>query len=81
MNYYLSKIISFFSTFPGDCGGEHTETKGFITSPGFPDKYPNGKECMHSIIVPNEKVVKLVFKRSVVFINSLKGGCPMRHSD
>ncbi|CAB3979049.1 A disintegrin and metallo ase with thrombospondin motifs 6-like [Paramuricea clavata] len=46
----------------GECGGEHSQNKGFITSPGFPDNYPNGKECMHSIIVPNDKVVKLVFK-------------------
>ncbi len=60
----LSTINSLLSVyFSGECGGKHSENEGFITSPGFPDNYPNGKECMHSITVSIDKVVKLVFKR------------------
>lgn len=58
---------SFYRLFLGECGGKYNQNKGYITSPGFPEKYPNGKECMHSISVPDDKVVKLAFNRLVRF--------------
>lgn len=53
----------------GECGGEHKKNEGFITSPGFPNNYPNGKECIHSIVVPDDKIVKLVFRRLIYFLD------------
>eukprot|EP00794_Sanderia_malayensis_P015856 gene15856-17454_t len=46
---------------PGDdhCGGNFTEDSGIVTSPGYPEKYPNNKECTNEITVASDKSIML----------------------
>ncbi|XP_035695492.1 trypsin-2-like [Branchiostoma floridae] len=50
---FCGLILSTASTSKGkknaDCGGVYTEQEGTITSPGWPDKYPNRRRCVYEI--------------------------------
>ncbi|KAM5158320.1 cubilin [Mantella aurantiaca] len=38
-----------YITSPSDCGGNFTDTEGFITSPSWPNAYTGGKQCIYII--------------------------------
>ena len=42
-----------------DCGGNFTAPHGFITSPLYPENYPNNAECTYVITQPTGKYVNL----------------------
>ncbi|KAM8967664.1 cubilin [Pelodytes ibericus] len=48
------------------CGGtiyvSDSNTDGYITSPGYPDNYPQNADCVWTIIVPNGEAVQLDFQ-------------------
>uniref|UniRef100_A0A3B4B219 CUB domain-containing protein n=1 Tax=Periophthalmus magnuspinnatus TaxID=409849 RepID=A0A3B4B219_9GOBI len=46
------------------CGGSLTtgETPGYITSPGYPQNYPQNIDCVWVITVPNGEAVQLDFE-------------------
>ena len=43
----------------GKCGGSFSATNGHITSPSYPDKYPDESVCIYRISQPNGTVIKL----------------------
>ncbi|XP_078594199.1 serine proteinase stubble-like [Branchiostoma floridae x Branchiostoma japonicum] len=53
LSLFCGLILSTASTSKGkknaDCGGVYTEQEGTITSPGWPDKYPNRRRCVYEI--------------------------------
>lgn len=55
MFLYKSQILSCSSIallIPVPCGGNLTERKGTILSPGFPEPYLNSLNCVWKISVP-----------------------------
>ena len=52
------KVTLFFWHFILGCGGYFTSFSGNITSPGFPNNYPNNANCIYEIRVPiNRRIV------------------------
>lgn len=47
-------LLFFFSFvfFSAPCGYNVTAQNGTVYSPGFPDEYPNSKDCTWLIVVP-----------------------------
>eukprot|EP00795_Rhopilema_esculentum_P010253 gene10253-18947_t len=43
----------------GNCGGNITGLHGSFSSPNYPNHYPNNKECLSQVTVPDGKVVRL----------------------
>ena len=43
----------------GRCGGDFTASNGFLTSPAYPDAYPNNKDCIYTISPPNSTFLNL----------------------
>ena len=41
----------------GECGGNFTTPNGVLTSPAYPDNYPNNADCVYTISHPNDIVV------------------------
>ena len=46
-------------TYVSDCGGSFSDTSGFITSPSFPNQYPNNADCIYIITEPQSAYVLL----------------------
>ncbi|KAJ1182627.1 hypothetical protein NDU88_007812 [Pleurodeles waltl] len=44
-----------------ECGGSFTRDNGVITSPGFPEAYPNSVDCVWSILAPVGQQIQLEF--------------------
>ena len=44
------------------CGGFFTSLIGNITSPGFPNNYPNNARCTYEIYVPSDRRIVLEFQ-------------------
>ena len=55
-NHYCNSFLCFVSK------GTFTGRSGTISSPNFPNVYPQGTECWYRIIVPNGYRVKLSFR-------------------
>ena len=56
--------LSFFigvSWRSGACGGEFTDNSGQLTTPNHPNNYPNNKNCIWKITVPDNAQVSLKF--------------------
>ena len=45
---------------PDPCGN-YNASGGIITSPGFPFKYQNEKECIYTISVPQNNIIRIFF--------------------
>ena len=45
----------------GECGGTYTFPFGIITSPSYPNKYPENIDCIYTITQPNGIVIVLNF--------------------
>uniref|UniRef100_A0A7M4EBY9 CUB domain containing protein 2 n=1 Tax=Crocodylus porosus TaxID=8502 RepID=A0A7M4EBY9_CROPO len=59
---FWSLICFFKESVPGNvCGGVLTGLSGVITSPDYPENYPNNAECHWIIQAAPNSVVKLVF--------------------
>ena len=43
----------------GSCGGQFSTPGGILTSPSYPDNYPNDADCVYSITRPNGTCVNL----------------------
>ena len=43
----------------GACGGNFTTPSGILTSPSYPENYPNNAECIYTISQPNGTVINL----------------------
>lgn len=48
----LEKPLTRTASFPVPCGGNLTERRGTILSPGFPEPYLNSLNCVWKIMVP-----------------------------
>ena len=46
-------------TYSLDCDGSFSDTSGFITSPSFPNEYPNNADCTYIITEPQSAYVQL----------------------
>jgi len=56
------------------CGGVYTAESGNITSPYYPDPYPNNKECVYIIRQPEGSTITLSFQRFNVEASSMGHG-------
>ena len=45
----------------GECGGNFTTSKGFLTSPTYPGNYPNDANCTYIISQPDEAYINISF--------------------
>ena len=46
---------------PGECGGLFTFPFGSVTSPSYPDNYPDNADCIYTISQPTGNVILLKF--------------------
>ena len=46
---------------PVQCGGELTENSGTVTTPGWPDLYPNNANCLWEKKCPKGEIVEIKF--------------------
>ena len=51
-NYCPNKIA-------GDCGGIFNDRNGHLTSPAYPNLFPNRDSCVYKILQPNDTYIKL----------------------
>ena len=58
---YESSNFLKWSYSRGACGGNFANPNGLLTSPSYPDKYPNGADCFYTILQPNDTVITLTF--------------------
>uniref|UniRef100_A0A8C5WPS3 CUB domain containing protein 2 n=1 Tax=Laticauda laticaudata TaxID=8630 RepID=A0A8C5WPS3_LATLA len=64
--FLISISVSYFNTYctfllPDICGGVLTGLSGSITSPDYPESYPNNAECHWVIQGTSNSIVKLIF--------------------
>ncbi|XP_043916230.1 cubilin-like [Protopterus annectens] len=43
------------------CGAEYLEPTGVLTSPNYPNNYPNNRDCVYRIVVESNKQIRLNF--------------------
>ena len=53
--------VSHWSYNFGSCGGNFTTPNGFLTSPSYPNSYPNYADCIYTISQPTGTVILLKF--------------------
>ena len=57
--YVLPGAMTLPLTFAGDCGGVFNARIGHLTSPAYPNLYPNNKSCVYKITQPSDTYIKL----------------------
>ena len=57
---YLNNLITYVLFYFLECGGYYTSLSGNVTSPGFPNNYPNNANCYYEISVPADR--RIVFE-------------------
>lgn len=45
----------------GKCGGSYTDHEGLLTSPSYPDNYPDRADCIYTLSLPNDTFLNLKF--------------------
>ena len=58
---YESSNVSHWHYGSGACGGSFSTSNGAITSPSYPDNYPDHAICIYTISQPNDTVIQLNF--------------------
>merc|ERR1711879_543538 len=58
---YESSNVSKWSYNFGACGGNFTTPQGIITSPSYPDNYPDNADCIYTISQPYGVTILLNF--------------------
>ena len=58
---YESSQVLKWSYNGGACGGSFTTPNGILTSPSYPDNYPNKANCNYTISQPNGTAILLNF--------------------
>ncbi|CAG0896971.1 unnamed protein product [Darwinula stevensoni] len=66
----LLLVCSQWSSVDGQCGGNFTEPTGNISSPNYPDEYPNNAFCVYEINVEPDNGIELTF------VDFQLEGCP-----
>lgn len=46
----------------GSCGGSVITPQGLLTSPSYPDSYPNDAECIYTISRPEMTYINITFE-------------------
>ena len=54
----------------GACGGHFTTHNGMLTSPSYPENYPDNADCTYTISQPSGTVIKLNFLSMHVWSHS-----------
>jgi len=60
---------------PVECGGFLKKSSGTVTSPGWPDVYPNNANCFWKIRCPKKKRVEITFDSFHLENAGDEGGC------
>ena len=58
---YESSYITNWSYNSGACGGNLATPNGILTSPSYPDNYPDNAHCVYTISQPTGSVAVLTF--------------------
>ena len=58
---YDSSNVSEWSYSSGECGGNFSAPNGIVTSPSYPDNYPNNANCKYFISQPIDTIIGLKF--------------------
>ena len=45
----------------GECDGYFATPNGFLTSPSYPDNYPDNSDCVYAISQPTGNIIVLTF--------------------
>lgn len=64
------KPLTRTASFPVPCGGNLTERRGTILSPGFPEPYLNSLNCVWKIMVPEGAGIQVGARR---YLNQVGG--------
>ena len=63
-NHRLYQLVNI----AGDCGGVFKDINGHITSPAYPNIYPNNASCIYIISQPNDTYIELkILQFNLVF--------------
>ena len=54
----------------GACGGSLTMPNGTLTSPSYPDNYPDNADCVYTISQPNGTAIVLTFQSMDIEVES-----------
>ena len=60
LRYEPSEVSNWSYNF-GACGGNFTTPQGIITSPSYPENYPDNADCIYTILQPNGTNILLNF--------------------
>ena len=64
---YESSDATQWSYNSGACGGSFTTPNGILTSPSYPDNYPDNADCVYTISQPTGTVIVLTFHSMDIF--------------
>ena len=64
-----------------ECGGGYYSGNGTITSPNYPENYPNGSECIYTIYQPIGTVIQLNFLDIEIDSDSRSPNCESKNGD
>ena len=70
---YESTNVSQWTFTRGTCGGSFTTQNGILTSPSYPDNYPDNADCIYTISQPIGTVIMLNFLSMAISGN--RGSC------
>ena len=54
----------------GECGGSFTTPNGILTSPSYPDNYPDNADCVYTISQPSGTAIVLTVHSMDIYVNS-----------
>ena len=60
---------------PGECGGLFTFPFGSVTSPSYPDNYPDNADCIYTISQPTGTVILLNFLSMDIETDNWENSC------
>ena len=58
---YESTYVSKWTYKFGGCGGSFSTPNGMLTSPSYPDNYPEFADCVYTISQPAGTIILLIF--------------------